>query len=169
MGQNISAFRGAYDFLSNFYPAPITYNGLVFKNNEAAFQSAKCPERRAEFCCLNPSEAKRLGRRVKLRNDWDQIKDMVMYEICKAKFRQNPDLAERLISTSDFELIEGNNWGDHIWGVCDGYGENRLGKILMRIRDAAVGNSREAYIHVRQTPDRSKSHNENCRRTRFFC
>ncbi len=114
MGQNISAFRGAYDFLSNFYPAPITYNGLVFKNNEAAFQAAKCPERRAEFCCLNPSEAKRLGRRVKLRNDWDQIKDMVMYEICKAKFRQNPDLAERLISTSDFELIEGNNWGDHM-------------------------------------------------------
>ena len=109
MGQSISAFRGAYDFLSNFYPAPITYDGLVFKNNEAAFQAAKCPERRAEFCCLNPSEAKRLGRRVKLRNDWDQIKDMVMYEICKAKFRQNPDLAERLISTSDFELIEGKN------------------------------------------------------------
>ena len=75
MGQSISAFRGAYDFLSNFYPAPITYNGLVFQNNEAAFQAAKCPERSAEFCFLNPSEAKRLGRRVKLRNDWDQIKD----------------------------------------------------------------------------------------------
>ena len=138
MGQSISAFRGAYDFLSNFYPAPITYNGLVFQNNEAAFQVAKCPERSAEFCFLNPSEAKRLGRRVKLRNDWDQIKDMVMYEICKAKFRQNPDLAERLISTSNFELIEGNNWGDHIWGVCDGYGENRLGKILMRIREELI-------------------------------
>ena len=115
MGQSISAFRGAYDFLSNFYPAPITYNGLVFQNNEAAFQAAKCPERSAEFCFLNPSEAKRLGRRVKLRNDW-----------------------ERLISTSDFELIEGNNWGDHIWGVCDGYGENRLGKILMRIREELI-------------------------------
>ena len=75
MGQSISAFRGAYDFLSNFYPALITYNGLVFQNNEAAFQAAKCPERSAEFCFLNPSEAKRLGRRVKLRNDWDQIKD----------------------------------------------------------------------------------------------
>ena len=52
MGQNISAFRGAYDFLSNFYPAPITYNGLVFKNNEAAFQSAKCPERRGRVLLL---------------------------------------------------------------------------------------------------------------------
>ena len=139
MGQNISAFRGAYDFLSNFYPAPITYNGLVFKNNEAAFQSAKCPERRAEFCCLNPSEAKRLGRRVKLRNDWERIKDTrpscAAAVLTSEKFLQNPDLAERLISTRDFELIEGNNWGDHIWGVCDGYGENRLGKILMRIRD----------------------------------
>ena len=64
MGVSISEFRGEYYFLSNFYSAPVTYNGMCFENNEAAFQAAKCPERMTEFCRLNPSEAKRLGRRV---------------------------------------------------------------------------------------------------------
>lgn len=67
MGVSISEFRGEYYFLSNFYSAPVTYNGMCFENNEAAFQAAKCPERMTEFCRLNPSEAKRLGRRVRLR------------------------------------------------------------------------------------------------------
>ena len=134
MGVIISEFRGEYYFLSNFYLAPVTYNGMRFENNEAAFQAAKCPERMAEFCCLNPSEAKKLGRMVKLRGDWEAVKDTVMYEICKAKFSQNPDLADKLVATKDAELIEGNTWGDRIWGVCDGVGENRLGKILMRVR-----------------------------------
>lgn len=127
MGVSISEFRGEYYFLSNFYSAPVTYNGMCFENNEAAFQAAKCPERMTEFCRLNPSEAKRLGRRVKLRGDWEAVKDTVMYEICKAKFSQNPDLADKLVATKDAELIEGNTWGDRIWGVCDGVGENRLG------------------------------------------
>lgn len=79
MGVSISEFRGEYYFLSNFYSAPVTYNGMCFENNEAAFQAAKCPERMTEFCRLNPSEAKRLGRRVKLRGDWEAVKDTVMY------------------------------------------------------------------------------------------
>ena len=108
MGVSISEFRGEYYFLSNFYSAPVTYNGMCFENNEAAFQAAKCPERMTEFCRLNPSEAKRLGRRVKLRGDWEAVKDTVMYEICKAKFSQNPDLADKLVATKDAELIEGN-------------------------------------------------------------
>lgn len=115
MGVSISEFRGEYYFLSNFYSAPVTYNGMCFENNEAAFQAAKCPERMTEFCRLNPSEAKRLGRRVKLRGDWEAVKDAVMYEICKAKFSQNPDLADKLVATKDAELIEGNTWGDRIW------------------------------------------------------
>ena len=134
MRSEITQFRGEYFFLSNFYPAPVTYNGLSFLNSEAAFQSAKCPELKEKFCNLNPSEAKKLGRQVNLREDWDDVKDEVMYDVCMAKFSQNPDLAFRLVSTGDSYLIEGNTWGDKIWGECDGVGENRLGKILMRIR-----------------------------------
>ena len=58
-----------------------------------------------------------------------------MYEVCKAKFTQNDGLKHKLKDTGDAILIEGNTWGDRIWGVCNGVGENRLGRILMQIRD----------------------------------
>lgn len=135
MNKVIDVFRDKNFFLSNFYTAPVYYQGLWFENSEAAFQSAKCPERMEEFCGLNPSEAKKLGRKMHLRDDWEEVKEDVMYDVCKAKFTQNPDLALRLIHTGDAELIEGNTWGDKVWGVCDGVGQNLLGKILMRIRD----------------------------------
>lgn len=131
----ITEFSGEYYFLSNFFPAPVTYVGYTFQNSEAAFHSAKCPARMAEFCPLSPSEAKHLGRHIQLRTDWETVKDSIMYEVCKAKFTQNPELAKLLIDTGDSELIEGNTWGDKVWGVCNGEGENRLGKILMKIRD----------------------------------
>ena len=78
MSNTIKEFRGKYFFLSNFYNCPVSYAGLTFENNEAAFQSAKCPERMKEFCKLNPSEAKRLGRKVRLRKDWEEAKNKVM-------------------------------------------------------------------------------------------
>ena len=37
----IDSFRGKYYFLSNFFPAEVTYNGLTYQNNEAAFQAQK--------------------------------------------------------------------------------------------------------------------------------
>lgn len=135
MNNAITEFRGDNFFLSNFYPAPVVYQGVRFENSEAAFQAAKCPRRMQEFCGLNPSEAKRLGRRVGLRIDWEEVKFGVMYQVCKAKFTQNPDLTQKLIDTGDAELIEGNTWGDKVWGVCNGVGENYLGKILMQIRE----------------------------------
>lgn len=131
----IASFTGEYYFLSNFFVAPVVYQGVRFENNEAAFQAAKCPERMREFCKLNPQSAKRLGRSVLLRPDWEEIKYDVMYQVCKAKFQQNPDLGQKLLKTGNAELIEGNTWGDRIWGVCKGIGENNLGKTLMRVRD----------------------------------
>ena len=83
----VTEFRGKYSFLSNFYEAPVTYNGVTYKNNEAAFQAQKCPSRAHEFSSLSPNIAKSLGRRVLLRSDWEQIKEQVMYEICVAKFK----------------------------------------------------------------------------------
>ena len=131
----ISKFEGNYYFLSNFYSAPITYNGITYKNNEAAFQAQKCPYRVHEFTDLEPSEAKRLGRRVKLREDWEEVKDRVMYEIVRAKFRQNKLLKMLLLQTGTRTLVEGNWWNDTYWGVCKGKGENKLGQILMRVRE----------------------------------
>ena len=132
----INDFRGQYFFLSNFYNAPVTWDGITYQNNEAAFQSAKLEDKKAreQFASLDPSSAKRLGRRVQLRPDWEQIKYRVMQEICYAKFTQNKDLREKLIATGDMYLEEGNTWGDRIWGTVNGQGQNLLGKILMGVR-----------------------------------
>lgn len=133
----IGEFRGEHYFLSNFYNSKVSYEGITYLNNEAAFQSIKTldPEERKKFAFLDPSSAKRAGRKVSLRPDWEDIKLNVMYEICKAKFSQNAELAQKLLDTGDEELVEGNNWGDRIWGKVNGIGANNLGKILMRVRE----------------------------------
>lgn len=136
----IDSFRGSYAFLSNFYECDVTYNNLTFKSSEAAFHAQKSPERAKEFINLNPTEAKKLGRQVNLRSDWESIKYDLMKDIVDAKFSQNPSLKSKLLATGDEELVEGNWWNDTYWGVCtnkkyDHVGQNNLGKILMEIRN----------------------------------
>lgn len=132
----INSFRDEYYFLSNFYECSVTYNGLTYKNNEAAFQAQKCInlKDREKFCDLRVSESKKLGRRVVLRKDWEDIKIKVMTDIVKAKFEQNEDLQKKLLATEDAYLEEGNTWGDRIWGTVNGVGANNLGEILMNVR-----------------------------------
>lgn len=132
----ICSFDGKYRFLSNFSNYPVTYNGITFKNSEAAFHAQKDPSRAAEFKDRSPSMAKRLGRRVTLRSDWEKVKDDIMYEIVLAKFQQNDGIRQKLIDTGDAYLEEGNTWGDKYWGTVDGKGKNKLGQILMAVRDA---------------------------------
>ena len=130
----IAKFEGQYFFLSNFFECPVTYKGITFTNTEAAFHSQKDINRAKEFATLDPSAAKKLGRKVSLRADWEQVKDDIMYEILVAKFTQNAALKILLLRTGDQELIEGNWWNDTYWGVCRGVGKNTLGKLLMRLR-----------------------------------
>lgn len=135
----ILSFRDEYFFLSNFYPVEIKLDGIVYPNAETAFQAQKTldVEERRKFSMLkNPVQAKRLGRKVKLRDDWEEVKLDIMTEVVSQKFLQHPHLIEMLLQTGDEELVEGNKWGDRFWGVCKGVGENHLGKILMKIRDA---------------------------------
>ena len=133
----IDDFRGDYAFLSNFFPCHIRMNGINYRNAEAAFQSFKLadPEERRRFSKLTPSEAKRLGRSVTLRPDWESIKIDTMRAVVHLKFLENRPLARLLIATGDAELIEGNTWHDTFWGVCNGVGQNNLGKILMAERE----------------------------------
>jgi ribA/ribD-fused uncharacterized protein len=133
----INSFRYDFFFLSNFYNAPIEHEGIVYQNNEAAFQAQKCVDikDRERFANISPSDAKRLGRRVELRKDWEQVKVSIMTEIVREKFQQNPDLADKLLATGNAHLEEGNTWGDRIWGTVNGQGANMLGKILMQVRE----------------------------------
>ena len=134
----IDRFRGTYEFLSNFYPARIEFDGIVYYNAEAAYQAQKCAKRadRAQFARLYGDEAKSLGRKVPLRSDWNAVKLPLMERIVREKFFANPHLARRLLATGDAELREGNPWRDIYWGVDfkTGEGENHLGKLLMDVR-----------------------------------
>lgn len=138
MNKRIDSFRGKYYFLSNFSSYAVEYDGITYENNEAAFQAMKVldQKQRESFGHLPPNKAKAKGRRVKLRPDWEKVKEQYMYEIVLAKFSQpqNEDIKEKLLATGNALLVEGNNWNDHIWGVCNGRGQNKLGKILMRVR-----------------------------------
>ena len=140
----IKEFSGEYEFLSNFYNSPVLYNGLLFKNSEAAFHAQKTLDvnERKKFIEYHAGKSKREGRKVDLRTDWEEVKDNIMYEICKAKFTQNADLKQKLLSTGKEYLEEGTTgWHDNYWGNCncdkckDIVGKNKLGKILMKIRE----------------------------------
>jgi ribA/ribD-fused uncharacterized protein len=145
--ETIDSFRGKYHFLSNYFLCQVSIAGLTFQNAEAAFHAMKVldAEERKTFCSLKPHKAKKKGRRLKLRQDWESVKDQIMYEIVKAKFSQNEDLGQLLLETGDAELIEGNDWNDTYWGVFRGTGQNKLGKILMRVRDELRAGQAEAY------------------------
>lgn len=62
-----------------------------------------------------------------------------MYKIVKAKFEQNDFILKQLIDTGNIEIEEHNEWNDTYWGICNGYGENHLGKIIMQVRDELKG------------------------------
>lgn len=138
----ISSFEGDYEFLSNFYESPIIYNGITFPTVEHFFQAMKTlePGKVYEIAkATTPGMAKRLGRNVKLRPDWENVKVKVMRKGLELKF-QNPALREKLLATGDAFLKEGNTWHDNIWGSCTcercgDHGQNLLGQLLMAIRE----------------------------------
>lgn len=132
----ITEFQGEHRYLSNFWPAPILWDGIVFPSAEHAYQAAKTHDRTARqyMARLTPGQAKRYGRTVDIRSDWEAIKVETMREIVALKFGTHEHLANKLLATGSAMLVEGNTWGDTFWGVCRGRGENHLGKILMQIR-----------------------------------
>ena len=133
----INSFQGDYRFLSNFWPVRVQLDGATYTTVEHAYQAAKTlddRERNTVRRALTPGEAKRAGRRVTKRADWEQVKIEVMRVLLQQKFRSDY-LHDKLQATRGHELVEGNTWGDTFWGVCRGVGENHLGKLLMQIRD----------------------------------
>ncbi len=134
----VLGFHGIFNFLSNFYDASVDFEGLTYRNSEAAYQAAKTLDLkdRVRFTQMSPQDAKKAGRTVVLRPDWEQVKVDVMRAVLLSKFTKHKKLMERLKGTGDAYLEETNTWGDKIWGVCDGEGQNLLGKLLMELRDA---------------------------------
>lgn len=152
MADSINGFFGDYRFLSNFHLAAVEYDGQVYPSTEHAYQAAKTLDEHERFLVLfnvkinpdtnepeivsvkTPKEAKRQGKSVTLRPDWEAVKYSVMANVVSQKFNNHPDLREALLETGNAYLEETNTWKDTYWGVCDNVGKNNLGKILMDIR-----------------------------------
>lgn len=140
----IAEFKDEYEFLSNFYPSPFTVDGIYYPTVEHYFQAMKTLniEKRKEIAAAStPGRAKRLGRTVELRPDWEEVKIDVMRNGLAYKFAHHSDLRRKLIATGDQYLEEGNHWCDNFWGSChclkcqDKVGQNNLGKLLMQLRE----------------------------------
>lgn len=137
----ITSFTGEFRFLSNFWPARVVLDGLTYPTVEHAYQAAKTlslAERSTIQRCGSPGDAKRMGTRVYLRDDWESVKLNVMEDLLRQKFG-HADLRQKLIATGAQPLVEGNTWGDTFWGMCRDKGQNHLGKLLMQIRDELNG------------------------------
>lgn len=153
----IEEFNGQNAYLSNFYRAPFkattffnlgVHDTIEFPTVEHWFQAHKAREWESFAYILSaptPGEAKRRGRRINPRDDWDQMREDVMRYGLRMKFEQNPDLAQKLMATRDEDLQEGNSWGDMYWGRIRRpedqvwMGANRLGELLMELRDELAG------------------------------
>ena len=141
--KKISVFRNEYAFLSNFYPCTVNFEGLTYRNTEAAFQAQKCSseEDKVKYTLIkNPVRAKQMGKKEpNLPANWGELSLEVMLGVLRAKFAV-PELAEKLLATGDAELVEGNTHHDNLWGNCtcpkcvNKVGQNRLGKLLMQVR-----------------------------------
>ena len=133
----ITSFQGEYRFLSNFHPSTITIKGQVYPTVEHAYQAGKAlyrDEREMIQQAISPGQAKRLGKIVIRKPDFEERKLKYMEKCLREKFK-DPRLARLLLNTGSQNLIEGNTWGDRFWGVCHGKGENHLGRLLMKIRE----------------------------------
>jgi len=133
----IDRFEGEYEFLSNFYAHEFTYRHQTWKTSEHAFQAMKAKtahDRELVRAQVTPYLAKRVGRSIERRPDWETVKLHFMHNIVLSKFTSGPEIGQLLLSTRNAELIEGNNHGDTFWGTVDGQGLNHLGTILMQVR-----------------------------------
>jgi ribA/ribD-fused uncharacterized protein len=145
---NFYSTTGDYGCFSNFSRHPIHLKGKRWPTSEQYFQAMKFagePDEEEIRQAAKPVIAAALGRDRKrpLRRDWESVKNQIMLEAVRAKFTQHEDLKTILLGTGTAKLVE-HTANDSYWGDGgDGSGQNRLGQILMQVREelrsAAVG------------------------------
>jgi ribA/ribD-fused uncharacterized protein len=137
--QDILEFRRGFQWLKNFWPSPVMYEGQAYPTVEHAYQAAKTTNEKQRDQIRKarlPSIARAYGQKVMMRPNWADLKIPVMLDLLRQKFSRKP-LRDYLSQTGNVKIEEGNWWGDRFWGVCPaggGVGENHLGKLIMQVR-----------------------------------
>ncbi|MCC2254113.1 NADAR family protein [Ruminococcus sp. CLA-AA-H200] len=151
-------------YLSNWYFSEFTVAGVTFSTMEQymmyekalLFQDQETAEKILQTD--NVAEIKALGRAVRYFDDkiWIKAREEIVYRGVLEKFRQNPELAEKLEQT-DEDIIAECAVKDRIWGIglsmkdenrlCPDKwrGQNLLGKVLMRVREDIRQQNRATY------------------------
>jgi ribA/ribD-fused uncharacterized protein len=162
----ITKFEGRYAFLSNFYPCEIEHQGIKYPSVEHYYVAMKVNDQQlingkyytpGDFREMiakvrTPGEVKRIGSKVKLRTGWVDKKLDIMKWGLEQKFKKE-EFKKMLLDTNDQEIIEGNWWHDLYWGSCycekcDNKGKNKLGKLLMTIRNELSGNRKTGLEEI---------------------
>ena len=153
MPETIGPFAGEYRWLSNFWPADVRFGGFVFPTVEHAYQAAKTTDPAVwRFIASLPSagQAKRGGRGLAMRPDWDSVKLSLMVWLVRQKFQNGVGaitLRQKMRCTNGRSLVEYNYWHDNYWGICQcqrcmaiADAKNHLGHILTSVRDDLLDN-----------------------------
>jgi ribA/ribD-fused uncharacterized protein len=148
--EKITRFEGDYAFLSSSYAASVVFMGTQFWSAEAAFQACKATTKKGfkSFARLDPKNAIKKGRTVKIDEDWTIDRLGFMFIVTKLKFDHSESLKAKLIATHPKVLVNGNDYYDTFWGVWENVGSNWLGKILMKLRREYLGETSCAYAYI---------------------
>lgn len=136
----ICDFNKEYFFLNNNYPVTINYNGLTYKCVQSAFEASKETSKLAKMPYTTMDGYTAMSYPTnKLCSDWTDKQDTIMFDLLKIKF-SNKELKEKLLNTKDSYIEYVNDWHDSYWGVCKcercfNNNQNKLGKMLMKIRE----------------------------------
>lgn len=165
----ILKFRQEFSYLSNFnvLKNKIHYFGYDYISVEAGYMAQKCDDVAWKQYCstISPhsnaqSEMKKAAYKVDLVKDFRDKQLKIMLDLLRLKFRNNPELANKLVATYPRMIMEGNVWNDRYWGatipkqkhchLSDSgeleklyeefpqyfyVGQNYLGRLLMKVRD----------------------------------
>jgi ribA/ribD-fused uncharacterized protein len=131
------------------------YQDILFPSAEHAYQAAKISDHDVKIKiknCPTPADAKEFFKTHGITPDpgWTIEKKLgVMEELLQIKFGgKEPLLTKELLATGDADLVEGNTWNDTFWGVCNGSGENHLGRLLMKVREDLMRQKESIIIQL---------------------
>ncbi|CAM9232973.1 unnamed protein product [Ectocarpus fasciculatus] len=151
----IRQFEGDFECLSNTYKCPVSLRGdpEPYPSVEHALQASKTDDLELKAAirqAKNAIEAKKIARAAKPKPDWRGSSEKIAEALVRDKFRRNAKAREVLVGTGRVKLVYTNTHEDRFWGVCSGKGENKLGKLLERVRaDALAGKDTEAWCATR--------------------
>lgn len=137
-----------YGVFSNFSEHGFTLDDQYWPTVEHYYQAQKFPgtsHMEEVRQAANAFDARQLGNDHSrpLRPDWDEVREAVMWKAICSKFTEHPELRELLLATGDEEIVEASPY-DAFWGEGPQKdGENRFGKMLVRLRQTLRAEARQ--------------------------